>query len=82
MPRLEYAVWWSTRCKLASYFNPLQQRHSPKDVCYKWGILECERHVGKSIKQKAGVTAEKNFGGLLACLVRVTYEYPGKAGST
>jgi len=29
---------------LARYFKPLQRRHSPKDACYKWGILERERY--------------------------------------
>jgi len=30
---------------LARYFKPLQQRHSPKDACYNWGILERERYI-------------------------------------
>jgi len=30
---------------LARYFKPLQQRQSPKDACYKWGILERERYI-------------------------------------
>ena len=44
-------LWWRARRKsagLARYFKPLQQRHSAKDACYTWGILERERYIRSS----------------------------------
>ncbi|RUM93590.1 MAG: hypothetical protein DSZ28_07710 [Thiothrix sp.] len=39
---------------LVRYVKPLQQRHSTKDTCYKWGVLERERYIRVHLISVAG----------------------------